>query len=147
MSLEIVELIAVLSCTCFAGAAVYITAVEHPARLSCGTEIAATQWAPSYKRATLMQAPLALIAGILGIIRGVLGDDSVLWLTGAVLILIVVPFTLIVIYPTNTRLLDPQRDRRSDETLQLLIAWGRLHAVRTALSVVASVMFVWAAIY
>ena len=36
----------------FAGAAIYINLVEHPARLSCGTEIAAKQWASSYKRAT-----------------------------------------------------------------------------------------------
>jgi uncharacterized membrane protein len=144
--LDIVELVAVLACTWFAGAAVYITAVEHPARLSCGTEIAATQWAPSYKRATLMQAPLATIAGIVGIIRGTLGDDGALWLLAAVLILAVVPFTLIVIRPTNDRLLDPQRDRRSDETLQLLTSWGRLHAVRTLVSVVASVLFVWAVV-
>jgi hypothetical protein len=26
--------------------------VEHPARMSCATEIAATVWTPSYKRAT-----------------------------------------------------------------------------------------------
>jgi uncharacterized membrane protein len=142
--LDITELVAVLSCTWFAGAAVYITAVEHPARLSCGTDIAATQWAPSYKRATLMQAPLAIIAGVFGIIRGASGDDRALWLAAAALILIVVPFTLVVIRPTNNRLLDPRRDRRSDETLQLLNAWGRLHAVRTLLSVVASVLFVWA---
>jgi uncharacterized membrane protein len=142
--LDFAELIAVLACTSFAGAAVYVTAVEHPARLSCGTEIAATEFAPSYKRGALMQAPLAMIAGILGIVRGTLGDDGALWLLAGGLILAVVPFTLIVIRPTNDRLLDPQRDRRSEETLQLLTSWGRLHAVRTLLSVVASVIFVWA---
>jgi uncharacterized membrane protein len=143
--LDFAELIAVLACSWFAGAAVYITAVEHPARMSCGTEIAATQWAPSYKRATLMQAPLALIAGILGIIRGAAGDDGALWLIGGVLILAVVPFTLVVIRPTNDRLLEPQRDRRSDETLRLLTSWGHLHAVRSVVSVVASILFVFAA--
>jgi uncharacterized membrane protein len=143
--LDIVELVAVLSCTSFAGAAVYVTAVEHPARLSCGTEIAATQWAPSYKRATLMQAPLAVIASVFGIIRGALGDERALWIGASLLILAVVPFTLVVIYPTNHRLLEAGRDRRSDETLHLLKAWGRLHNVRTLLSVVASILFVWAA--
>ena len=62
-------LIAVLSCTLFAGAAIYINLVEHPARLSCGTEIAARQWAPSYKRATVMQASLAVVAGVAGLVR------------------------------------------------------------------------------
>jgi hypothetical protein len=53
---QIVEFIAFLACAMFTGAAVYITFVEHPARMQCGTEIAATEFAPSYRRATLMQA-------------------------------------------------------------------------------------------
>ena len=61
MGPQLIELIAVLACTLFSGAALYITAVKHPARLSCGTEIALTQWAPSYKRATVMQASLAVV--------------------------------------------------------------------------------------
>jgi len=43
---DILTLIATLACVLFAGAATYINLVEHPARLSCGTEIAARQWAP-----------------------------------------------------------------------------------------------------
>jgi hypothetical protein len=38
----------------FAGAALYISFVEHPARMLCGTTLAITQFAPSYKRATVM---------------------------------------------------------------------------------------------
>ena len=143
MTPQFVETVAILSCTLFTGAAVYITAVEHPARLSCGPEAAAAEWAPSYKRATLMQVPLALVAGLFGIVRATQGGGS-LWLWAAMLILAVIPFTLLAIRPTNNRLLDPRRDRRSDETLRLLQAWGRLHAVRAALSLTASALFVWA---
>jgi len=46
------QFLATLACAMFAGAAIYINLVEHPARMSCGTEVAATEWAPSYKRAT-----------------------------------------------------------------------------------------------
>jgi hypothetical protein len=46
------ELLATLCAGLFAGAAIYITFVEHPARLECGTELAATEFAPSYRRAT-----------------------------------------------------------------------------------------------
>ena len=144
MTTLFLELLAVLACTLFTGAAVYITAVEHPARLSCGTEIAAIEWAPSYKRATLMQAPLAAIAGVSGLALGALGGGPV-WFAAAALILFVIPFTLVVIRPTNNQLLDSRRDRASAETLQLLQAWGRLHFVRTALSAVASVLYLWAA--
>jgi Anthrone oxygenase len=141
---ELVEQLAVLACTLFTGAAVYISAVEHPARLSCGTEVALAEWAPSYKRATVMQASLALVAGLLGIVRSVQGGGR-LWFSAAVLILTVIPFSLIVVRPTNTQLLDPRRDRQSDETRHLLQTWGRLHGVRSLLSVLASILFVWAA--
>jgi hypothetical protein len=139
---EVLELLAVLTATLFAGAAIYISIAEHPARLSCGTEIAAAQWAPSYRRATMMQAPLAIAAMATGIGRGLYGDE--VWFVGAALIGSVVPFTLLVIAPTNRRLLDPRRDRASAETRALLNSWGRLHAVRSVLSFVASLLFIWA---
>ena len=49
-------IIATVCAGLFAGAAIYIKAVEHPARLSCGSEIALREFAPSYHRATVMQA-------------------------------------------------------------------------------------------
>jgi uncharacterized membrane protein len=139
----LIELLAILACTLFAGAALYITLVEHPARLSCGTEIAATQWGPSYKRATVMQVSLAVTATLLGVIRGTQGGGTV-WYWAAALIFAVIPFTLIVILPTNHRLMDPKRDIRSAETRQLLERWGRLHAVRSVLALCAATLFIWA---
>ena len=52
----------------FAGAAIYINAVEHPARLSCGNEIALREFAPSYRRATVMQASLAVVGCATGLL-------------------------------------------------------------------------------
>jgi len=141
---EILTVVAVLACTLFTGAAIYINLVEHPARLSCGTEIAAAQWAPSYKRATVMQVSLAVLATLAGLGRW-LGEGGPLWLWGTVLIFGVIPFTVVAILPTNHKLLDPRRDHRSQETRALLETWGRLHAVRSLMSLAASVLFVWAA--
>lgn len=138
--IESIGLVAALACGLFAGAAVYINLVEHPARLSCGTELAARQWAPSYKRATVLQVPLALLATLSGLARWWLGGGSV-WLWGAFCILAVIPFTLLVILPTNNRLLEPGRDLGSDQTRELLQTWGRLHAVRSLLSVAALLLF------
>jgi hypothetical protein len=145
MSTHLVELFAILAATTFTGAAVYVTAVEHPARLSCGTEIAATEWVPSYKRAAVMQASLAILAALFGMIRA-MQDGGSLWWWAAAIIVAVVPFTLIVIRPTNDRLLDPRLDRRSAEALRLLRTWGRQHAVRSGAGIAASILFVWAAI-
>ena len=83
---------------------------------------------------------LELIAGLS---RGVYGGT--IWLVAAALIGAVVPFTLLVIAQTNRRLLDPTRDRRSAETRARLETWGRLHSVRTALSIISSILFIWAA--
>src|SRR5437879_3800773 len=54
------------------------------------------------------------------------------------------PFTLIVILPTNRRLLDSTLDLNSDVPLQLLRHWGLLHAVRTVLSLCAFLLFLFA---
>jgi len=45
--------------------------------------------------------------------------------------------------PTNKRLLDPSLDPKSGDATALLTRWGHLHAVRTFLSSVAFVIFVW----
>ena len=141
--LAIVEFVAVFTTTIFTGAAVYINLVEHPARMGCSTELAATEWAPSYKRATLMQAPLVIVGFLGGSIAWWLGA-GLPWLVGAILILAVVPFTLFIIEPkTNKPLLTPGRDLRSTETRELLVKWGRLHAVRSVLGLIASVVFIW----
>ena len=136
-----VSLTAILACGLFAGAAIYINLVEHPARLSVGTEAAAKQWAPSYKRATIMQASLALVATVAGGLRWLQSQDA-LWLLGAGTIFLVIPFTLFVIRPTNTKLLEPGRDLSSKETRSLLESWGRLHAVRSVLSLVSTVIYI-----
>jgi Anthrone oxygenase len=135
--------LAILACSFFAGAATYISLVEHPARLSCETEVAARQWAPSYKRATVMQVTLAVLATLAGVVRW-FGGGGAPWLIGALLIVAVIPFTLLAILPTNNRLLEAGRDLRSEETRQLLEVWGRLHAVRSILSVVATIVYLYA---
>ena len=138
--LVFIEFLATLSCTIFTGAAIYINLVEHPARMGCDTKLAATVWAPSYKRATVMQASLAIVGFFAGVIAWLLGAGG-LWLLGALLLGAVVPFTFIAIMPTNHALLAPGRDLSSPETRALLEKWGRLHAVRSVLSLLASVIY------
>ena len=134
------QFLAVLCCTLFAGAAIYINLVEHPARMGCDTKTAATVWAPSYKRATVIQAPLAALSFLAGVGAWLFGG-GMLWLIGAVLIGLVIPFTFVGVMPTNHQLLAPERDLSSIETRSLLVKWGRLHAVRSVLSLLASIVY------
>ena len=133
-------IIAALCAGIFAGAAIYINAVEHPARLSCGTELAVREFAPSYHRATIMQAPLALLGCGTGLWSAWLRGDA--WVAlAAILLGAVVPFTLVAILPTNKQLVDPALDPRSGRAMDLLVRWGRLHALRSALSSAAFLLF------
>ncbi len=142
MANSILEFIAVISAALFAGAALYINVAEHPARMGLETHMAALQWAPSYKRATWLQAPLALFSLFSGVAVWLLGG-GVGWLVAALLVGAVVPFTFGVIMPTNHKLLTPGRDLSSSETRELLVRWGQLHAVRTSLSLSGTVIYLW----
>ena len=136
------DLLATLCAGLFAGAAIYVTFVEHPARLECGTELAATEFGPSYRRATLMQASLAAV-GLLAALVAWAQGRGVGVLIGGLLLGVVIPFTLVVIVPTNKRLLDPGLDRGSAEAAALLARWGWLHAVRSVVSALAFVVLLW----
>jgi len=146
MMQQIAEFISVLACALFTGAAVYINLVEHPARMQCGVELAATEFAPSYRRGTVMQATCAAV-GLLSSLAAWLAGATVWWLIAGVLLGLVIPFTLIVILPTNKRLLSPALDRGSAEAERLLAHWGRLHAVRSVLSGLALLLFLYLAIF
>ena len=139
----LLEFVATFCTAIFAGASLYINLVEHPARMECGTAVAAAEFVPSYRRATVMQASLAVVS-FLAATSAWWMSRSPIWLVGALLIGAVVPFTLLVILPTNKRLLDPALDRNSDSARGLLSKWGKLHAVRTGLSLLALVVLLLA---
>ena len=138
--MTLAPLIATVASGLFAGAALYITVAEHPARLECGSALGVREFGPSYRRAAVMQASLAVIGFAAGVWTWRQGA-SVWWLIWALVLGAVVLFTLIVVMPTNRRLLDPALDAGSAEARLLLLRWGRLHAVRTVAGVAAFVAF------
>jgi uncharacterized membrane protein len=134
------EILATLACGMFAGAAVYVSFVEHPARLSCGVKLALTEWKPSYKRGTTMQASLAAVGSLLAAVSWWL-DRNAAWLIGGILLFAVVPFTFIVILPTNKKLESDELDSSPAQAEYHLRVWGKLHGVRSLLSFSAFVIF------
>ena len=135
--------IAILATALFAGAATYVTVVEQPARMACPIEVAIAEWRPSYRRATVMQASLAVLGTLAGIAAGISSGGAV-WIVAAFVLSAVVPFTLIVMWPTNKRLEDPQLELSSAEARDLLARWGRLHAVRTVIGLAALLLMLFA---
>jgi hypothetical protein len=140
--LQVLQFLAAFCTAIFAGAAIYINIAEHPARMLGDTDAAFGQWTLSYKRATLMQAPLALVGVVTSVAAWLLGA-SAWWLVAGLLIGAVVPFTLMVIMPTNRKLLATDRDAASGETRTLLERWGKLHTIRTVLSLLATALLLW----
>jgi hypothetical protein len=136
----VLQLVARLSAGLFAGAAMYVSLVEHPARMRCGTSLAATEFGPSYYRAAAMQAPLASAGFLSGTAVWLMGAHF-LWAVGGILLGSTILVTMIVIWPTNKQLLDPALDKDSALANRLLVRWGRLHILRTNLSIVAFLMF------
>lgn len=63
-----IGLLALIASAIFTGAAFYVNVAEQPARLTLDDGALLKEWKPSYKRGAAMQAPLALLGFLLGLI-------------------------------------------------------------------------------
>ena len=138
-------LLALVGAAIFAGVALYVNVVEQPARLSLDDRALLIEWKPSYRRGAAMQAPLALVGGLLGLIAWWQTSHPG-FLIGAVAIIAPWPWTLVAIKPVNDALMATEPDQAGPQTRALVLKWGTLHAVRTALGALATAAFLWACI-
>ena len=138
-------LVALIGAAIFTGAALYVNVAEQPARLLLDDRALLTEWKPSYRRGAAMQAPLALVGCLLGLIAWWQTSQPG-FLIGAVAIIAPWPWTLIGIKPTNDALLATEPDQAGLQTRALVLKWGVLHGVRTALGALATLAFLWACI-
>src|SRR6201992_114396 len=136
-------LLALMVAALFTGAAIYVNVAEQPARLMLDDRALLTEGKPSYKRGAAMQASLALIGFVLGIIAW-WQDDRSGFLIGAIAIIAPWPWTLLVIKPVNDALLATAPQQAGPASRTLLVRWGGLHAVRSILGAVASLAFLMA---
>ena len=135
--------LALMTVAIFTGAAVYINVAEQPARLQLDDRALLMEWQPSYKHGLAMQAPLAIIGFVLGLIAWWLSGNW-RWVVGALLIIANWPYTMLGIMPTNHRLEAILPDTAGPEARALVTKWGGLHAVRSAFGALATVAFLWA---
>jgi hypothetical protein len=137
-------LLALTTAALFTGAAIYVNVAEHPARLKLDDAALLAEWKPSYKNGRLMQAGLAAASGLLAIIAFFFGWNY-RWLLGAVFILAPWPYTLYVLAPTNDALTKTEQATITPATRLAVQRWGWLHAGRSAMGTIATLLFLWAA--
>lgn len=134
------QFLATFACAIFTGASIYINLVEHPARMTCGIKLALAEWIPSYKRATIMQASLAILGFIFSLMAWLIGSN-IWWLLGGIALGLVVPYTFMAIMPVNKRLLSPEIAAHTENMRFLLEKWNKLHLIRSLLSTIALIIF------
>jgi hypothetical protein len=135
-------ILALTAAAIFTGAAVYVNVAEQPARLKLDDGALLAEWKPSYQRGAMMQASIALIGCVLGLIAWWQTSQAG-FLIGAAAMVAPWPWTLLVIKPTNDALQATAPDQAGPQTRALVVKWGALHAVRTALGAVATIAFLW----
>ncbi len=135
--------LALTTAALFAGAAIYVSVVEQPARLDLEPPAMLKQWQESYPRAAIMQATLAIISCALGLLAFMFSYDW-RWLLGAALIILPWPYTMFLIMPTNKILKSTLPTQVNEDTHSLVRQWGLLHAVRTVLGIGAVAAYLWA---
>jgi anthrone oxygenase-like protein len=137
--------LALTTAALFAGAAIYVNVAEQPARLQLDDRALLTEWKPAYKRGFAMQAPLAMVGFLFGALAA-WQTDNWWWLAGAVALLANWPFTIFGIMPTNNKIMAIDPGSATSEARALIETWGRLHAVRSALGIVATLIFMKASL-
>ena len=132
--------LAPITAALFSGAAFYVNFVEQPARLELDDRSLLAEWKPAYRRGYIMQATLAAIGAVLGILAWWL-TGKFGYIAGAVLIVANWPWTFFGIFPINHALMATELAEAGAETRALLVKWNKLHSMRTVLGVLATVSF------
>jgi Domain of unknown function (DUF1772) len=129
----------------FTGAAVYINVAEQPARLQLDDQALLTQWKAAYKRGTAMQAPLAVIGFLAGMLAWRQAGDW-RWLIGAAILIANWPYTFIGVMPTNKSLMATDPAYAGPQSRRLTEKWAMLHGVRAGFGLAATAIFLWASL-
>ncbi len=140
----IIGSLALAAAGAFTGASLYVNYVEQPARLALSDDALIKEWEPSDHRGFVVLAGLAALAAFFGFIAYRELED-VRWIFGALVAIASWPYTYLAIVPLNNRILALINADAAHEARKVIDLWGRLELGQTALGIVATLIYVWAA--
>ena len=135
--------LALIAAAVFTGAAVYVNVAEQPSRLELDDGALLKEWKSAYGRGLVMQAPIALVGSLLGLLAWWQMNDW-RWLFGAMVLVANWPYTLLAVMPANSQIKAIDSASARSTSRALIERWGKLHAVRSALGFAATLIFLWA---
>ncbi len=134
-------LIALTFAAAFAGAALYITWVEQPARLALEGDALLSEWTPSDRRGVALLLVFALISTFAGFIAFNETAD-VRYAYGALIAIASWPYAFFVMAPLNNQIL-ALRGADVGAAGALVRQWGYVEAGFAAIGVAAVAIFLW----
>jgi len=125
----------------FAGAAIYVSWVEQPARLALDEEALLSEWRPSDSRGVALLLFFALIAAIAGLIAWPEAED-VRFVYGALVCAATWPYAFFVMAPLNNQILS-LKGHDVAAARALIRQWGLIEQGFAAIGIVAVAIFLW----
>jgi hypothetical protein len=125
-----------VSASLFASNSLYVSLVEHPARMALPTKYAHAQYRAGFIKVAVIQSTLSLIGSGSALVANYHAPDNKM-LVIAALLATAIPYTYIFMMETNSYLLDPKCDAESLKTRDRLDYWGATHSVRTVIGLAA----------
>ncbi|KAG0255969.1 hypothetical protein BG011_004838 [Mortierella polycephala] len=135
--------VTVASIGLFAGVALSYNAVIMPALKATSNKNALSVWSNSCRTAKNLQVGL-ILTSLIGGSTVYYKTENPYFLTGALLMVLNIPFTFAFIMPINKTLLNIQQSGKGEESINVLFGrWDILHFGRTLISSIALGLTVW----
>jgi hypothetical protein len=133
--------VALFYCALFAGAATYVSLVEHPTMDEGGTQLANAYVLASHPRPAIFQTCFGVIGALAALLAGSAGG-AMWWLAGGMVLGAATLLQLFAVLPLTRRLtgIDPRADPKGAG--EMIARLAKLHAVLSLAALAALFMFI-----
>ncbi|GJJ72937.1 hypothetical protein EMPS_05295 [Entomortierella parvispora] len=144
--LLIAKIATISSMGIFAGTALNYNTVTMPSLRKFASSSSLAVWAEMYQLAKPIQISTIVLSALGGAGLYYKTQNSY-YLAGALMMVVIIPYTTTLLYPINNKLLDIRKTGRDDGTVEeMLIRWDAIHFGRTLLGYGAMIVTLYGAL-